>query len=244
MPYMTTTEVANDLGLTRTQVYALAAKLSGFYPKGKLRAKKVTEHDQSLYVMSQHQLLGRTLELAPGDTVEEKLQAIYDGYQLSFEERTMLYQSPDVTVSLTDKLNEIWKNLTGGMSSGRMTRKVTELPSEFDGLNPDECRSKAFDLRVMNPEQAYMLARRRDEKAALDAYVTHLQSLELKPGTKIHGDEIIDVISEFNAYLGAELRGKGAAWRRFRSNLLGTGMLKAPKSGAGYLVVPEPSKED
>jgi len=242
VPLLTSKEVADDLNIPLPVFYTLAHRMSGMHPSGKyLKKGNRTDCLPSVYTFNQHQLLGRTLELAPGANTSEKIQSILDGYQLSLEEKNMLYQSPAASekiATLTDRLNEIWETVKHAVASPRPVQRLTELPSEFDGLTPDEARALAHSSRLLNPESAYLLARRRDEQAALDYY---LSQLDAEPGTKISGNEIIDVVCGYKPYLGKEFRRKGAAWRRFRSNLIGSGRLQeaSKRGGSGYLVVSE-----
>jgi hypothetical protein len=244
VPLLTSKEIAEDLQIPIQTLYTIANQVPGLAPCGKyLKKGNRTEAVPSVYTAYQHQKLGRMLEFAPGDSMDEKVQAILDGYRLSLEEKEMLYQSAatqEQVTTLASRLNEMWETFKRTVGNPRPKRPAALTP-ELEGLTPDEARYRAEELRLMDPEWAYMLSKKEHDRKAIEHY---LGTLHAVPGTKIHGDEIIDTIAKFDPYLGELLRPKSHEWRRFRSLLIGTGRLKAPeKGGTGYLIVAEKEPE-
>ena len=246
MPYMTSQEIANDLRIDVTTVYFLAGKvLPGFFPHGKFHMNGSKSKPSSLYTTYQHRLVGRTLERAPGNDLNAKLTAISQGFEISLEEKSMLYQPVDVAETVKtfgDRLNQVYEMLGNVVSPPRKTEILTELPVEFSGMLPEECRKKARKHRNLNPDNIYHLARKTVEDQALQYCLEYFSDL---PGdTKVQGSDIIDVVSKFNPYFGKQICTKGKPWRRFRLRLIGSGQFAAPKSGTSYLIVAKEASDE
>lgn len=264
MPFFTTSELAKDYGTTPEIIYALAGRINGFFPDGKIAVNGGSKNHSSIYSLFKHRMLGMLLENAPGKTVDEKIEAIYKGFHLDEGQTKMLYQSMSTNqfTKLTNQVADIWQAVQSIVVKNKdpggdqlytppppyvapvaepepemevktyITKpRPTELTAEFDNVKtPAEAFALAKNQRIMNPQIASNLFRKRQEDQAFDYIKRDFESFG-DNDTAYSPKLIIAHVSEFNADMGKEFSKKGSAWLRFRKRLIEANIFQPQTQG-------------